>query len=50
MRLSGLRGIRRGRQVVTTRPDSSAHQAEDHVGREFHADRPNELWVADFTY
>lgn len=25
-------------------------RAEDHVKRQFHADRPNELWVVDFTY
>ncbi|WP_241245166.1 IS3 family transposase [Microbacterium sp. KRD172] len=50
MRQQGLRGIRRGKQFITTRPDSSAPRAEDHVKREFHADRPNELWVVDFTY
>jgi putative transposase len=50
MRRQGLRGIRRGKQFTTTRPDSSAPRAEDHVKREFHADRPNELWVVDFTY
>lgn len=50
MRQQGLRDIRRGKQFITTRPDSSAPRAEDHVKREFHADRPNELWVVDFTY
>lgn len=50
MRQQGLRGIRRGKQFVTTRPGDSAPRAEDHVKREFHADRPNELWVLDFTY
>ena len=50
MRRQGLRGIRRGKQFITTRPDASAPRAEDHVKREFHADRPNELWVVDFTY
>ncbi|MEW1963599.1 IS3 family transposase [Microbacterium sp. NPDC077644] len=50
MRQQGLRGIRRGKQFITTRPDISAPRAEDHVKREFHADRPNELWVVDFTY
>ena len=50
MRQQGLRGIRRGKQFITTRPDDSAPRAEDHVKREFHADRPNELWVVDFTY
>lgn len=46
----GLRGVRRGKQFITTRPDETAPRAEDHVTREFHADRPNELWVVDFTY
>ncbi|WP_374945685.1 DDE-type integrase/transposase/recombinase [Agreia sp.] len=46
----GLRGIRRGKQVVTTRPHNSANRPPDHVKRDFHADRPNELWVVDFTY
>ena len=50
MRQQGLRGIRRGKQFITTRPDTSAPRAEDHVKRQFHADRPNELWVVDFTY
>ncbi len=50
MRQQGLRGIRRGKQFVTTRPDSSASRPPDHVQRCFRADRPNELWVVDFTY
>ncbi|WP_460985762.1 IS3 family transposase [Sinomonas halotolerans] len=50
MRQQGLRGVRRGRQFVTTRPDDTATRAPDHVKREFHAERPNELWVVDFTY
>lgn len=50
MRQQGLRGIHRGKQFITTRPDNAALRAEDHVKREFHADRPNQLWVVDFTY
>ena len=50
MRQQGLRGIRRGKQFVTTRPDSFASRSPDHVQRCFRADRPNELWVVDFTY
>lgn len=50
MRQQGLRGIRRGKQFVTTRPDSSSTRPPDHVQRCFRADRPNELWVVDFTY
>ncbi|MCS3843595.1 IS3 family transposase [Microbacterium sp. AK031] len=49
MRRQGLRGIRRGKQFITTRPDDAAPRAEDRVKREFYADRPNELWVVDFT-
>lgn len=49
MRQQGLRGIRRGKQFVTTRPDSSSTRPPDHVQRCFRADRPNELWVVDFT-
>lgn len=49
MRQQGLRGIRRGKQFVTTRPDSQATRAPDLVERRFSAPRPNELWVVDFT-
>lgn len=50
MRQHGLRGIRRGKQFVTTRPDQSATRPPDHVQRCFRAARPNKLWVVDFTY
>ncbi len=50
MRRQGLRGIRRGKQFITTRPDESALRPAGHVQRKFRADRPNELWVVDFTY
>lgn len=50
MRQQGLRGIRRGRQFVTTRPDETVARPADHVQRCFEADRPNQLWVVDFTY
>jgi putative transposase len=50
MRRAGLQGARRGRQFVTTRPDASAARPPDLVERDFHAERPNELWVVDFTY
>lgn len=43
-----LRGIRRGKQLVRTRPDISTPRAGDHVKREFSADRPNQFWVVDF--
>ena len=50
MRLRGLRGARRGKAVRTTMPDAKAACPLDRVNRQFKADRPNQLWVADFTY
>lgn len=50
MRLAGLRGVRRGKSVRTTVPDAKAPCPLDWVNRQFQAQRPNELWVADFTY
>jgi putative transposase len=50
MRLAGLRGVRRGKSVRTTVPDAKAPCPLDRVNRQFQAQRPNELWVADFTY
>jgi putative transposase len=50
MRRLGLEGIRRGKSVRTTMPDTSAPCPLDRVNREFQADRPNQLWVSDFTY
>lgn len=50
MRQQGLRGIRRGKQFFTTKSDGSSFRPPDHVQRCFRADRPNELWVVDFTY
>ena len=50
MRLAGLRGVRRGKSVRTTVPDAKAACPLDRVNRQFQADRPNQLWVADFTY
>jgi putative transposase len=50
MRADGLHGAVRGRQFVTTRPDPAATRPPDLVDREFTAERPNQLWVVDFTY
>jgi transposase InsO family protein len=46
----GLVGVVRGRRVHTTVPDLGASRPADLVQRQFAATRPNELWVADFTY
>jgi transposase InsO family protein len=50
MRRLGLQGARRGKTVRTTVPDRSAPCPLDRVNRQFNADRPNQLWVSDFTY
>jgi transposase InsO family protein len=50
MRSLGLRGVVRGRKCRTTIPDESKARPLDHVNRQFQASRPNELWVADFTF
>jgi transposase InsO family protein len=50
MRLCGLQGARRGKAVRTTVSDAKAACPLDRVNRQFKADRPNQLWVADFTY
>lgn len=50
MRQHGLEGVRRGRKRRTTIPDEQASRPADLVDRDFSADAPNRLWVADFTY
>jgi putative transposase len=51
MRELGLTGAVRGRAwTTTTRPDGTSDRPADLVERRFTATRPNQLWVADFTY
>src|SRR4051812_704669 len=50
MRAMGLAGVVRGRKVRTTVPDPAAACPLDRVNRQFKAECPNRLWVADFTY
>ena len=51
MRSDGLAGAkRRGKPWRTTNPDPSGVRRPDLVNRRFTVDRPNALWVADFTY
>jgi putative transposase len=50
MRQQGWRGVTRARTVRTTVADPAAARAPDLVHRCFTADRPDQLWVADFTY
>ncbi len=46
----GVRGASRTRSIVTTRSDTTSPRAPDLVKRRFTAQRPNQLWVSDFTY
>jgi len=50
MRADGLRGVCRRKWIVTTTRDAEATPAADLVQRQFVADAPNRLWVADITY
>ncbi|MBK6743132.1 MAG: IS3 family transposase [Hydrogenophilales bacterium] len=50
MKRLGLEGVRRGKVVRTTVPDRAVPCPLDRVNRQFEADRPNRLWVSDFTY
>lgn len=51
MREMGLRGAVRGRAVaITTKADEEAQRPSDLVDRDFRAERPNALWVADIIY
>jgi hypothetical protein len=51
MRQLGLRGVSRGRAwKITTQADPATARPTDLVDRHFTATRPNQLWVADFTY
>ena len=46
----GLSGVRRGKAYkVTTRSDERQHRPSDLVDRDFTANAPNRLWVADLT-
>jgi transposase InsO family protein len=45
-----LQGVRRGKVLKTTLADKAAAYPLDKVNRDFKADRPNQLWVSDFTY
>ena len=50
MRRLGLAGIVRGKGTRTTVSDKAQPCPQDKVNRQFRAERPNQLWIADFTY
>jgi putative transposase len=50
MREKGLRGVSRRKWTTTTKKDWAAAVAPDLIKRDFAADGPDQLWVADITY
>jgi len=50
MREAGLEGVSRRKKTRTTKRDDSKRPAPDLVERDFTADGPDRLWVADITY
>lgn len=50
MRTLELSGVVRAKKVYTTVADPDVVRAPDLVDRDFTSDRPDRLWVADFTY
>ena len=50
MRRQGLQGAVRGKKLRTTMSDAAAACPSDKVQRVFYTERPNQLWLSDFTY
>jgi putative transposase len=50
MRQAGLRGVIRAKSPRTTRPAPETARPADLVNRQFTAQSPDQLWVADITY
>ncbi len=50
MQRLGIEGARRGKACRTTISDTAADRPADLVQRQFDAERPNQLWVADITF
>ena len=50
MRRMGIQGVIRGKPAKTTVSNEALPCPQDKVNRQFKADRPNALWVSDFTY
>jgi putative transposase len=50
MRKAGIEGLRNGKTKRTTLPGPCPVAAPDLVRRDFSADRPDAVWLSDFTY
>lgn len=50
MKQLGIQGVWRGKGKITTKQRDDQDKPNDLVKRNFTADSPNKLWVADFTY
>ena len=50
MRRLGLSGVVRGKSITTTVSNPATPCPQDKVNRQFAADRPNALWVSDYTF
>jgi putative transposase len=50
MKAAGIAGVSRRKSARTTVRDERLRPASDLVDRNFHAEEPNQLWVADITY
>ncbi len=50
MRVAGISGVSRRKWVTTTKRDRDARPAPDLVERDFSAEAPDRLYVADITY
>ena len=50
MKKLGIQGVWRGKGKITTKQRDDQDKPNDLVKRQFTADAPNKLWVADFTY
>ena len=50
MKEADLRGVSRRKRPSTTIQEEGARPAPDLVERDFSAEKPDQLWVADITY
>ena len=50
MKRLGIQGVTRGAKCWTTVSDDALARPADLVNRQFTANRPNQLWVADITF